>query len=63
MIDFKYNDYWYMMTGFENSIDHTMFGHWRNTEYQELQQMDNECQKQLYNLNQSEWVDEEYMPF
>lgn len=63
MIDFRYNDYGYMMTGFENSIDHAMFGHWLNPEYQELQQMDSESQKQLTNLNQSERIDEEYIPF
>jgi hypothetical protein len=27
-----------MMTGFDNSIEHSMYGHWSNPEYQEDQQ-------------------------
>ena len=31
-----YNSYGRQQTGFENSIDHSTFGHWRNPEYQEM---------------------------
>ena len=38
MDEFAYNRYGRQETGFENAIDHGMFGHWRNPEYQEMQQ-------------------------
>ena len=31
-----YNSYGRQQTGFDNSIDHSAFGHWRNPEYQEI---------------------------
>lgn len=31
-----YNSYGRQQTGFDNSIDHSTFGHWRNPEYQEM---------------------------
>ncbi len=36
----RYNTLGQNMTGFENSIDHSMFGHWSNPEYQELCQQE-----------------------
>lgn len=34
MNQFRYNSYGRQQTGFDNSIDHSLFGHWRNPEYQ-----------------------------
>jgi predicted acetyltransferase len=39
MEEFNYNCYGRMMTGFDNSIEHSMYGHWSNHEYQEDQQL------------------------
>lgn len=38
MDEFNYSCYGRMMTGFDNSIDHSMYGHWSNPEHQEDQQ-------------------------
>lgn len=35
---FEYSDRKKQQTGFDNSLDHQEFGHWRNPEYQQLQQ-------------------------
>lgn len=59
---FKYNNYGQMMTGFDNSIDRSLYGHWRNTEYQEYQQLANMTDEeyQLYLKKQNQKV--EYKP-
>lgn len=31
-----YNSHGRQQTGFDNSIDHSTFGHWTNPEYQEM---------------------------
>lgn len=36
MKPFEYNQYGREQTGFDNSIDHSLFGHWSNPEYQQL---------------------------
>lgn len=36
--EFDYNAYGRQQTGFDNSLDHSTFGHWSNPEYQQLQQ-------------------------
>lgn len=38
MEEFNYSCYGRMMTGFDNSIEHSMYGHWSNPEHQEDQQ-------------------------
>lgn len=32
----KYNQLGRMMTGFDSGIEHSMFGHWSNPEYQQI---------------------------
>lgn len=32
----KYNSHGQQQTGFDNSIDHSFYGHWSNQEYQQL---------------------------
>ena len=34
----KYNNYGRQMTGFDSGIENSTFGHWRNPEYQQLNQ-------------------------
>lgn len=36
MREFDYNQYGREQTGFDNSIDHSTFGHWSNPEYQQI---------------------------
>jgi hypothetical protein len=38
MEEFNYSYYGRMITGFDNSIEHSMYGHWSNPEHQEDQQ-------------------------
>lgn len=38
MSEYNYNQKGRIETGFDNSLDHSTFGHWRNPEYQELNQ-------------------------
>ncbi len=41
-----YNSYGRQQTGFDNSIDHSTFGHWRNPEYQEMCQNFEELERE-----------------
>lgn len=63
---FAYNHYGREQTGFNNSIDHSMFGRWRNPEYQEMcQEVEMiERENQERNNSQIEKVnDDDSLPF
>ena len=63
---FAYNHYGREQTGFDNSIDHSMFGHQRNPEYQEMCQDSEmiERENQERNNSQSEKVNnDDLLPF
>lgn len=47
---YEYSEYGRQQTGFDNAIDHSMFGHWSNPEYQELdneQEIENDMANSL----------------
>ena len=52
MDEFRYNRYGQVQTGFDNSIDHSMFGHWRNPEYQELCQEAEMIEREKQEMNE-----------
>lgn len=54
MRDFDYNQYGRQQTGFDNSIDHSLFGHWRNPEYQELCQAAEQIERENYERQEEE---------
>jgi len=63
---YTYNQYGREQTGFDNSIDHSTFGHWRNPEYQEMCQDAEmiERENQERNNSQNEKVnDDDSLPF
>lgn len=41
-----YNSYGRQQTGFDNGFDHSVFGHWRNPEYQEMCQSVEELERE-----------------
>ena len=45
-----YNSYGRQQTGFDNSIDHSTFGNWRNPEYQEMCQEVEMLEREMLNV-------------
>jgi len=41
---FKYSNHVQLATGFDNAITHSLYGYWRNSEYQEEQQLPDKIQ-------------------
>ena len=68
MDNFRYNRYGKIQTGFDNSIDHPMFGHWRNPEYQELYQEVEMIERENQEMNEqpkdnTSTDDDDWLPF
>ncbi len=57
MSEFRYNSRMQIETGFDNSIDHSLFGNWKNPEYQLICQDEERYYRDLEN-NESDF--EEY---
>lgn len=65
MYPFDYNRHGQVQTGFDNSIDHSTFGHWRNPEYQEMCQSEEETQRlqsEIYIVDRS-LCEDDGLPF
>ena len=68
MDDYRYNRRGEVQTRFDNSIDHSMFGHWRNPEYQELCQKAEMIEREKQEMNEQpkdnkSTDDDDWLPF
>lgn len=67
MNSFTYNNYGQQQTGFDNLIDHSLYGHWSNPEYQQDSQEFEESMQIQDSINEthipSTTDDSDYLPF
>jgi len=63
MDSFSYNNHGQQMTGFSNSIDHSLFGHWSNPEYQDMFKDDYEFELMENSILEINKTYDEFMQF